>query len=920
MKDIQKCWNMSSKEVFEKLETSETGLTSIEAKKRLEKFGKNALDEVKRPSLIVRFLNQLKDAMIIVLLVAALISGILAIVQKEYMDLVDSFLILFIVVVNAIIGLIQEDNAEKALSALKDMNKPYTKVLRDGEVVKILSEELVIGDVVVLEAGDVAPADMRLFESVSLKVEEASLTGESVPSEKNTAVIDQDEVPIGDRDNMCYSTGVITYGRGKAVVIKTGMDTEVGKIAKMLAEDKKQSTPLQKQLDKSAKIISIGILIIAAIIFIAGVLFRDKTQPLADTIVFAFMSAIAISVAAIPEGLPAVVTIVMSIGVKAMSKRKAIVSNLPAVETLGSCQVICSDKTGTLTLNQMTVKQLYNTADGMYSETETKYGDIGKTLIRTMVLCNDTQETEAGLIGDPTETALVAYANNQSFISLSTKYERVEENPFDSKRKMMSTINNVDGEKIAHIKGATDILLAKCKYILDKNGVREITSKDIKIIEEKNSEMANEALRVLGFAIKTIKEDKDLRLEAIEEDVIFVGLVGMIDPPRSEVKDAVATCKKAGILPVMITGDHMDTARAIAKEIGILVEGGISITGAELDKLGDEEFLDKIENINVYARVSPENKVRIVKAFQAKGKIVAMTGDGVNDAPSIKSADIGIGMGITGTDVSKGVSDMVLADDNFATIVAAVEEGRKVYANIKKAIHYLLSANIAEVLCMFIVTVILSAIQRESIVFLTPVMILWVNLVTDSLPALALGTEKAEADVMDMPPRKNSKSLFAGSYGLNIILHGVFQTVLVLAAYFIGEYTDIGHNNHGEAMTMAFLTLCAIQLFHAYNMRSDHNSLFLSNPFSNKYLNGSFIIGFILIILSIAIPAVGKTLFDTIPLHISQWAICIGLGFAIIPIVEIHKIFIRLHMKKNLAKEKEALVNGKEIDKAYKDL
>ena len=907
MEDIQKCWKLSQDEVLEKLETSENGLTTEEAKKRLEKYGKNALDEVKRLSLLKRFLNQLKDVMIIVLLVAALISGILAIIQKQYLDLVDTFLILIIVIVNAIIGLIQEDNAEKALAALKDMNKPFAKVLRDGAVFKILSEELVVGDVVVLEAGDVAPADMRLFESASLKMEEASLTGESVPTEKHCEIIEKEEVPIGDRANMCYSTGVVTYGRGKAVVVKTGMNTEVGKIAKMLAEDKAQTTPLQKQLDKSAKVISVGILIIAVVIFIAGILFRNKDEDIASAIIFSFMSAIAIAVAAIPEGLPAVVTIVMSIGVKAMSKRKAIVSSLPAVETLGSCQVICSDKTGTLTLNQMTVKQLYNPVDGMYQASDTKYGAVGKTLIRTMVLCNDTQVTETDLVGDPTETALVAYANDQKFNDISSKFERLEENPFDSKRKLMSTINNVDGEKIAHIKGATDILISRCKYILDKKGVREITDEDIKLIEQKNHEMGQQALRVLGFAIKTTKEDENLDLDKVEEDVIFVGLVGMIDPPRAEVKDAVATCRKAGILPVMITGDHMDTAKAIAKEIGILTEDGLAITGAELDQLSDEEFLDKVEHINVYARVSPENKVRIVKTFQAKNKIVAMTGDGVNDAPSIKAADIGIGMGITGTDVSKGASDMVLADDNFATIVAAVEEGRKVYSNIKKSIHYLLSANIAEVLCMFIVTVILSAIMKESIVFLTPVMILWVNLVTDSLPALALGTEKAEADVMDMPPRKNTNNLFSGMYGLNIIVHGIFQTILVLAAYFIGEYTEIGHNEHGEAMTMAFLTLCVIQLFHAYNLRSDHNSLFAANPFSNKYLNGSFIIGMLLIIFSIAIPSVGALLFDTIPLHISQWAICLALGFAIIPIVEIHKIFIRLHMKKSIEKEKLSL-------------
>ncbi|MBO7178562.1 MAG: HAD-IC family P-type ATPase, partial [Clostridia bacterium] len=694
-------------EVIKELETSESGLTSTEAKARLEKNGKNALDEAAKRPMILRFFDQFKDLMIIVLLVAAVVSGILSIVQQEYSELIDSGLILLIVVVNAIIGLVQEGKAEKSLEALKNMNKPFTKVVRDGNLEKISSEELVVGDLVVLEAGDMVPADMRIIKSSSLQIEEAALTGESVPVNKHTNALTNEEAPLGDRACMAFSSGTVSFGRGEGIVTATGMNTEVGKIAKMLNEKTDNTTPLQKQLAKTAKVLSVAVLAIAAVIFVASVIIGltgpDASEDIFGTIIDGFMTAVAIAVAAIPEGLPAVVTIVLAIGVQRMSERKAIVRNLPAVETLGCCEIICSDKTGTITLNQMTVKELYTTEGGIISDADEVGGDVN-TLVRVMTLCNDTQESEGKLVGDPTETALIAYARKKD-LDVSKTYERVDEIPFDSKRKLMSTVNDVDGEKIIHVKGAPDILLDRCVSILDGGKVRDITAEDKENILKANGDMAEKALRVLAYAIKTGEEDR----EKFEENLVFVGLTGMIDPARDEVKEAVAICKRAGIRAIMITGDHAKTAAAIAREVGIIDSPDQEVlTGAELDKMSDEEYLSQIEKYRVYARVSPENKVRIVTAYRSLDKVVAMTGDGVNDAPSIKKADIGIGMGITGTDVSKGASDMVLADDNFATIVSAVEEGRKVYSNIKKAIQYLLSANIAEVLCLFISVVIIS--------------------------------------------------------------------------------------------------------------------------------------------------------------------------------------------------------------------
>lgn len=873
-------------EVLAELATSEQGLTSADAAKRLAENGKNELEQGKKKSMFAKFIMQFKDVMIIVLIAAAVISAAIAIYQREYGELLDSAIIMLIVIINAVIGLVQENKAESALDALKNMNKPFSKVLRGGELIQIKSEELVKGDIVQLDAGDIVPADLRLMTSASLKIEEAALTGESVPSEKDAEAIAADKAPLGDRSNMAYSSGITSYGRGRGIVVETGMNTEVGKIAKMLSESDDQVTPLQKQLDKTAKVLSIIVLAIALVIFGASVI--RKTE-----LIDAFMTSVAIAVAAIPEGLPAVVTIVLAIGVQRMSKRKAIIRNLPAVETLGCCEIICSDKTGTLTLNQMTVKQIF-TLDGGIVKAEDYNGENGQELLtRAMTLCNDSSENHEGvLVGDPTETALVYFAKDKGFNyeTLAKEWKRIDEIPFDSIRKLMTTVNEYNGQVVAHIKGATDLMLDKCKFILDCGKARPITSDDITVIKTANSNMALSALRVLGVAVKYENlSDK----ASLESDMIFVGLVGMIDPPRPEVKEAVKVCVKAGMRPIMITGDHLETASAIAREVGILRDGDKVMLGADIDKLSDEEFASIIREYSVFARVSPENKVRIVKAYRSFGNVVAMTGDGVNDAPSIKEADIGIGMGITGTDVSKGAADMILADDNFATIIGAVEEGRKIFANIKKAIQFLLSANIAEVMCLFIATIFLD------VKFLTPVMILWVNLVTDSFPALSLGMEEAERDVMDYPPRKSNGHLFKGKMGLDILVQGIMQTVLVMLSFCLGNYVlPDGVNNHAVAMTMAFVSLCLIQLFHSYNLRSQTNTMFSKKIFSNKYLNISFLLGAVLIAMVVLVPPLRKV-FDTASLNGIEWLLSVGIAFLIIPFVELQKV-----IEKALAKKK----------------
>ena len=881
----------SAEEVLKAVSATEEGLSSAEAEKRIAEFGKNALAEGKKKSLIVKFLEQFKDIMIIVLLVAAVVSAVIALVEGEYSELIDAGVILLIVVLNAIIGVVQENKAENAMEALKNMNKAFSKVLRDGEWKHLASEELVPGDIVKLEAGDIVPADMRLLTSASLKIEEAALTGESVPAEKDAEKTVAADAPLGDRADMAYSGGTVAYGRGTGVVTHTGMKTEVGKIATMLTDGSQQTSPLQKQLGKTAKLLSILVLAIAAVIFIV----QAVREP--ENIMEAFMTAVAIAVAAIPEGLPAVVTIVLAIGVQRMSKRNAIVKNLPSVETLGCCEVICSDKTGTLTLNQMTVKGYYLPDCGFKSVDEEAASD-GKdfdAFLRAMALCNDTEKTSDGLTGDPTETALVAFAEacGKDYRTLLSEYPRVDEVPFDSVRKLMTTVNEHDGVRLAYVKGAPDMLLPLCSSVMVGEEVRPIAEKDIEEIKKANSKMAKKALRVLGVAVKTDTSDR----AALESELTFVGLVGMIDPPRAEVKEAVRVCIGAGMRPIMITGDHIDTASAIASEIGILREGDKVILGADLDKMSDDEFAATIEQYSVFARVSPENKVRIVTTYQGKGKVVAMTGDGVNDAPSIKRADIGIGMGITGTDVSKGAADLVLTDDNFATIIGAVEEGRKIFANIKKAIQFLLSANIAEVLCLFIATMM-------NIPFLTPLMILWINLVTDSLPALSLGMEEAESDVMQKPPRKSNASLFAGRTGVDIVIQGIIQTGLVMAAFFIGTniFEAMDGARHEEAMTMAFVSLALIQLFHSFSMRSQDHSILNRKLFANKYINLSFLIGVALTVFIVVVPGV-NTAFGTVMINGVEWAISIAVAFAVIPCVEIYKLIVRIIQKQKAKKD-----------------
>ncbi len=885
--------NCSKEELFEVFKTTEKGLTSIEAQNRLQKYGKNELKTEKQKTWLQRFFSQLKDLMIVVLLVSAVISALISIIQGHYAELVDSAIILLIVIMNGIIGTIQESKADKAMQELSKMNKPFAKVLRDGKTEKIKCENIVVGDIVIIDSGDVIPADLRLISSVSLKIQEATLTGESVPSDKDHSLKLNDNVPLGDRKTMAYSSGVVSYGRGSGIVVATGMNTEVGKIAGMLNIQPKNTTPLQKQLAKTAKILSFIVLFIALIIFIVSVINKPFNQSLINSITKSFITAVAIAVAAIPEGLPAVVTIVLAMGVKKMSEKNAIVKNLPAVETLGCCEVICSDKTGTLTLNEMTVKQLYTISNNTYLNNA-----INKTenemLVNAMVLCNNTEINKNNFLGDPTEIALTKYAieNNFKINTINKSFIRVNELPFDSNRKLMSTLHKTNsGETVSFTKGAFDMLINNCSYVLKDEREVELTQNILSQIKSVNLALTNNALRVLGVAYK-----RNAEIQTCENNLVFVGLVGMIDPPREEVVNAVKTCKEAGMTAVMITGDHLNTAVAIATQIGIYnKETDTAITGEMLDKLSQEEFLKNLFKIKVYARVSPENKVRIVNAYKQLNIVVAMTGDGVNDAPSIKSADVGIGMGVNGTDVSKGVADIVLADDNFATIITAVEEGRKVYSNIKKSLQYLLSANIAEVLCLFIATIFFK------VEFLSAVMILWINLVTDSLPALALGAEKTEKNIMKQPPRKANKSLFANETGVNIVVQGLMQTVLTLLSFFIGGHMFSLNFNNSVATTMAFLTLSLIQLFHAYNVRQLTESIFVSNPLRNKFLNYSFLAG-ILLILFTFIPTI-QSFFGTTLLTINQALISICCAFAIIPLVEIQKLFQKLIKNKKTKKQ-----------------
>jgi Ca2+-transporting ATPase len=884
-------YTQGEEEVLKSLDTSIDGLSTAQAKERLDAYGYNELDEGEKRSLLSKFIDQFKDLMIIILLVAAALS----VITEGMHGLTDACIILAVVVLNAAFGVYQEGQAEAAIEALKNMSSPLARVRRDGNVVEIDSRELVPGDIVLLEAGDVVPADMRLLEAASLKIEEAALTGESVPVEKDVTETVEAEAGIGDRVNMGYQNSNVTYGRGTGVVTNTGMYTEVGKIADMLANADESQTPLKQSLEQLSKTLTYLIIAIALVTFLVSVFIRGE-QPLEG-----LMVAVALAVAAIPEGLPAIVTILLSLGTTTLAKRNSIVRKLPAVETLGSTEIIASDKTGTLTMNQMTVEKVYTNGQLQSAATELS---ADNTTLRIMNFANDTKvDPDGKLIGDPTETALVQFGLDHNFdVRDVLKSEpRVAELPFDSDRKLMSTIHKeADGTYFVAVKGAPDQLLKRVTRIEINGEVRPITDEDKQAILATNKDLAKQALRVLMMAYKTTNDIPTLESELVESDLIFSGLVGMIDPERPEAAEAVRVAKEAGIRPIMITGDHQDTAEAIAKRLGIIDPNDTEdhvFTGAELNELSDEEFQKVFKQYSVYARVSPEHKVRIVKAWQNDGKVVAMTGDGVNDAPSLKTADIGIGMGITGTEVSKGASDMVLADDNFATIIVAVEEGRKVFSNIQKSIQYLLSANMAEVFIIFFATLFGWDV-------LQPVHLLWINLVTDTLPAIALGVEPAEPGIMTHKPRGRQSNFFDGGVFGAIMYQGVFQTILVLAVYGWGLVFPEHHTQaeiHADALTMAFATLGLIQLLHAFNVKSVYQSVFKVGLFRNKTFNWAIPVAFVLLMATIVVPGFNN-LFHVSHLSMTQWLAVIVGSFLIVVLVELVKAIQRA-----LGKDKDAI-------------
>lgn len=885
----------SSSEVFGEVKSTENGLTSEQARRRSAETGKNKLAEGKKTPLILRFLSQFADPMIIILIAAAVISAITSVLQKEFPS--DVIIIMFVVIVNAILGVYQESKAEKAIEALQKMAAATTKVLRDGKVCEIPSEDLTVGDVVLLEAGDAVPADGRIFESASLKIEESALTGESVPVNKFIKAIGlegQKDVPLGDRKNMMYMGSTVVYGRGKAVITSIGMDTEMGKIAGALSSAKDEQTPLQKKLGQLSKILSFIVLGICVFMFAFDIVraLVTGTEMNLDFLLGSFMLAVSLAVAAIPEGLAAVVTVVLSIGVTNMSKKNAIIRKLTAVETLGCAQIICSDKTGTLTQNKMTVVE--------------HYCDNEKMLAEGMALCTDVNlDDDGNLVGEPTEMALVAYSMSLGMNKneLLKSAPRVGEAPFDSNRKMMSTIHKTADGILQFTKGAPDEILKHCTRIFKNGEVSPLTDADRDAVLKKNKEFADRALRVLACGYKQLScVPEDQSPDNIENELVFCGLVGMIDPVRPEVKAAIEECRGAGIRPIMITGDHKDTAVAIALELGIIKDKSEAITGAKLDDISDEDFKEKVTQYSVYARVQPEHKVRIVNAWKSRGMITAMTGDGVNDAPSIKSADIGVGMGITGTDVTKNVADMVLADDNFATIVSAVEEGRRIYDNIRKSIQFLLSSNLSEVMAIFTANLL-------GFTILKPVHLLWINLVTDCFPALALSMEKGEKDLMKRPPRKSSDGIFAGGVGFDVVYQGLFVTLLTLAAYFIGHFMEAGRweiTESADGMTMAFLTMSMCEIFHSFNMRSQHGStvsMLLHGSF-NKYIFGSTVLSLITTALVIEVPFLADA-FDFTTIDAREFFTALGLAFLIIPLVEIVKAIERAVIK-NKAKKQTA--------------
>ncbi|MCD7807463.1 MAG: calcium-translocating P-type ATPase, PMCA-type [Lachnospiraceae bacterium] len=864
-------------QVLKTLNSNSNGLSEKEAQERLAQNGKNRLEAAKGKSLICRFFEQLTDPMIIILIVAAVVSGVLAVVQNE--SFADVIIIIAVVIVNAVLGVYQENKAEKAIEALQEMSAATSKVLRDGKILTVHSEDLVVGDVILLEAGDAVPADARILESASLKVEESALTGESVPVTKFIDMIQlkegEKDVTLGDRKNMLYMGSTVVYGRGTAVVTATGMETEMGKIADALSQAQEGLTPLQIKLNQLSKILTWLVLVICVAVFAVQIIRAGSLS--AQLVLDSFMVAVSLAVAAIPEGLAAVVTVVLSIGVTNMSKRNAIIRRLTAVETLGCAQVICSDKTGTLTQNKMTVVD--------------QYGTDRNLLATAMALCSDAELDGDGTVtGEPTEAALVAWAQKLELpkTKLKEAYPRCGEAPFDSNRKMMSTVHHTQNGYLQFTKGAVDMVIGKCTHYLKDGAAVQMTDSDREEILAANKGMADRALRVLACAERIWeKEPADYEPETLEQQLCFVGLTGMIDPVRPEVKAAIVECREAGIRPIMITGDHIDTATAIAKELGIITEQTHAVTGSQLAAMDDETFEKEFQSISVYARVQPEQKTRIVNAWRNAGYVTAMTGDGVNDAPSIKAADIGVGMGINGTDVTKNVADMILADDNFATIVSAVEEGRRIYDNIRKAIQFLLGSNISEVLSIFTATLMGFSILK-------PVHLLWINLVTDCFPALALGTEKAEADIMSRKPRDAKAGIFADGMGVDILYQGLVVTALVLSSYFIGHYIESGVweiANSADGTTMAFLTMSMAEIFHSLNMRSQRQSIFKLGS-QNKMLLLAAAGSLIATTLVCEVPVIAAA-FEFTSVELSEYLVAALLGVLVIPIVEVVKLLQR---------------------------
>ena len=880
-------------EVFADVKSCENGLTAEESEARLQSQGKNKLAEGKKEPMILRFLKQFIEPMTLILIVAAIISAVMSGLNKEFPT--DVIIIMSVVVINAVLGVLQESKAEKAIDALQKIAAATSKVIRDGRIVVVKSEDLVVGDVIVLEAGDAVPADARIIECASMKVEEAALTGESVPVIKTVEAINSNgaDVPLGDRKNMVFMGSTVVYGRGKAVIVDTGKNTEMGKIANALQTAKEGKTPLQQKLSQLSKVLTYMVIGICVVIFAISLIRAavDKTlmDDNANTILNTFMIAVSLAVAAIPEGLATVVTIVLSIGVTNMSKRNAIIRKLTAVETLGCTQIICSDKTGTLTQNKMTVVE--------------HYGDDEKLLANAMSLCSDAEyDVEKGeATGEPTECALVNYASTLDLDKnvQKTLYPRIGEIPFDSMRKMMTTVHrNQEGAIVQYTKGAPDEIAKRCTHVYENGAVVEMTEQKRDEILAQNKAMADKALRVLAVAQKTLaKEPDDYTSEAMEKDMCFVGLVGMIDPVRPEVLPAIEECRKAGIRPIMITGDHKDTAVAIAMQLGIITDPSQAITGAELDKISDEDFANDVEKYSVYARVQPEHKTRIVNAWRAKGYITAMTGDGVNDAPSIKNADIGVGMGITGTDVTKNVADMILADDNFATIVSAAGEGRRIYDNIRKSIQFLLASNLSEVLSIFMATLLGFTIFK-------PAHLLWINLITDCFPALSLGMEAPEKDIMSRPPRNPKDGIFANGMGVAIAYQGIFLTAITLASFYLGrdviaqmpQHVNAAYTPADVGSSMAFLTLSMAEIFHAFNMRSLHGSIFTIKK-QNWWLWGAGAISLALTTLVVEVPFLANA-FELAKLDAMEYGIALALAVTVIPLVEIVKVIARAVRKK----------------------